>query len=96
MKVGIFSHCTIDTIVYENEQYDAPGGPASYCSITARKQKHEVNLYTKFDSNYPLVDYFKDNEISIINSLSKNNTTRFRLELDGADRKLFVENIIIK
>jgi len=96
MKVGIFSHCTIDTIVYENEQYDAPGGPASYCSITARKQKHEVNLYTKFDSNYPLVDYFKDNEISIINSLSKNNTTRFRLELDGADRKLFVENICDK
>ena len=35
MKVGIFSHCTMDTIIYENEQYDAPGGPASYCSIAA-------------------------------------------------------------
>ena len=22
MKVGIFSHCTMDTIVYENEQYE--------------------------------------------------------------------------
>ena len=54
MKVGIFSHCTMDTIVYENEQYEAPGGPASYCSIAARKQKHDVNLYTKFGSNYPL------------------------------------------
>ena len=54
MKVGIFSHCTMDTIVYENEQYDAPGGPASYCSLAARKQKHDVNLYTKFGSNYPL------------------------------------------
>ena len=39
MKVGIFSHCTMDTIVYENEQYEAPGGPASYCSLTALKQK---------------------------------------------------------
>ena len=96
MKVGIFSHCTIDTIIYENEQYEAPGGPASYCSITARKQKHDVNLYTKFDSNFPLKDFFQENNISFHNSLSENNTTKFRLELDGTDRKLFVENICDK
>ncbi len=96
MKIGIFSHCTIDTIIYENEQYEAPGGPASYCSITARKQKHDVNLYTKFDSNFPLKDFFQENNISFHNSLSENNTTKFRLELDGTDRKLFVENICDK
>ena len=93
MKVGIFSHCTIDTIIYDNEQYDAPGGPASYCSFTARKQKHDVDLYTKFDSNYPLDDFFKENNIITHNSLSKLNTTHFRIELNGSDRKLFVENI---
>ena len=49
----------MDTIVYENEQYEAPGGPASYCSFTARKQKHDVNLYTKFGRNYPLDDFLK-------------------------------------
>ncbi|MEC7711416.1 MAG: PfkB family carbohydrate kinase [Thermoproteota archaeon] len=92
MKVGIFSHCTIDTIIYENEQYEAPGGPASYCSITARKQKHDVNLYTKFDSNFPLQDFFQESDISIHNALSENTTTKFRLELNGTDRKLFVEN----
>mgnify|MGYP001419550918 FL=1 len=96
MKVGIFSHCTIDTIIYENEQYEAPGGPASYCSITARKQKHDVNLYTKFDSNFPLEDFFQENNISIHNALSENTTTKFRLELNGTDRKLFVENICDK
>ena len=96
MKVGIFSHCTIDTIIYENEQYEAPGGPACYCSITARKQKHDVNLYTKFDSNYPLEDFFKEHKILTHNALSKNNTTRFRLELDGTNRKLFVENMCDK
>ena len=48
MKIGIFSHCTMDVIIYENEQYEAAGGPASYCSYTVRKQKHDVNLYTKF------------------------------------------------
>ena len=92
MKVGIFSHCTIDTIIYENEQYEAPGGPASYCSITSRKLKHDVNLYTKFHSNYSLHDFFKENKISIPNAVSENDTTKFRLELDGTDRKLFVEN----
>ena len=92
MKVGIFSHCTIDTIIYENEQYEAPGGPASYCSITSRKQKQDVNLYTKFHSNYSLHDFFKENKIAIPNAVSENDTTKFRLELDGTDRKLFVEN----
>ncbi len=93
MKVGIFSHCTIDTIVYQNEQYDAPGGPASYCSLTARKQKHDVNLYTKFGSNYPLEEFFKENKIVTHDALSSKDTTKFRIELNDSDRKLFVENM---
>ena len=96
MKVGIFSHCTMDTIVYENEQYDAPGGPASYCSLTARKQKHDVNLYTKFGPNYPLEEFFKENKINAPDSLSTQSTTRFKIELNGSDRKLFLENICDK
>ena len=96
MKVGIFSHCTMDTIVYENEQYEAPGGPASYCSLTARKQKLDVNLYTKFDSNYPLDDFFKENKIITHNALSSKNTTKFRIELNNSNRKLFVENMCEK
>ena len=96
MKVGIFSHCTMDTIVYENEQYDAPGGPASYCSISARKQKHDVNLYTKFGSNYPLEEFFNENKIITHNALSSKDTTKFRIELNDSDRKLFVENMCDK
>ena len=96
MKVGIFSHCTMDTIIYENEQYDAPGGPASYCSLTARKQKHDVNLYTKFGPNYPLEEFFKENKINAPDSLSTQSTTRFKIELNGSDRKLFVENMCDK
>ena len=96
MKIGIFSHCTMDTIVYENEQYDAPGGPASYCSLTARKQKHDVNLYTKFGPNYPLEEFFKENKINTPDALSSQSTTRFKIELNGSDRKLFVENMCDK
>ena len=86
----------MDTIVYENEQYDAPGGPASYCSITARKQKHDVNLYTKFGSNYPLEEFFNENKIITHNALSSKDTTKFRIELNDSDRKLFVENMCDK
>ena len=86
----------MDTIVYENEQYDAPGGPASYCSITARKQKHDVNLYTKFGSNYPLEKFFNENKIITHNALSSKDTTKFRIELNDSDRKLFVENMCDK
>ena len=93
MKVGIFSHCTMDTIIYENEQYDAPGGPASYCSITAKKQKHDVNLYTKFGANYPLEEFFNENKINMHDALSSKDTTKFRIELNDSDRKLFVENM---
>ena len=96
MKVGIFSHCTMDTIVYENEQYEAAGGPASYCSLTARKQKHDVNLYTKFGKNYPLEDFFKENKIILHDSLSVEDTTQFRIELNDSDRKLYVENMCEK
>ena len=96
MKVGIFSHCTMDTIVYENEQYEAPGGPASYCSLTARKQKHDVNLYTKFGPNYPLEEFFKENKIITPDALSSKTTTKFRIELNNSDRKLFVENMCDK
>ena len=41
---------------------------------TARKQKQDVNLYTKFNSSYPLEEYFKqrpalfDNELKPISS----------------------------
>ena len=96
MKVGIFAHCTMDTIIYENEQYEAAGGPASYCSFTARKQKHNVNLYTKFTENYPLEDFFKENKITLHNALSTEATTKFRIELNDSDRKLYVENMCEK
>ena len=86
----------MDTIVYENEQYDAPGGPACYCSIAARKQKHDVNLYTKFGSNYPLEEFFSENKIITHNALSSKDTTKFRIELNDSDRKLFVENMCAK
>ena len=61
MKVGIYSHCTIDTIVYGDNSYEVPGGPACYCSLTAVNQKFNVNLHTKHGVDFPLIEYLQQN-----------------------------------
>ena len=43
MKLDIFSHCTIDTIQINDSKYVVPGGPACYCSLTARILKFDVD-----------------------------------------------------
>jgi len=92
MKVGIYSHCTIDTIVYGDSIYEVPGGPACYCSLTARKQKFDVNLSTKYGADFPLTEFLLENNISIEDKLSSSNTTRFKIILNDSDRKLFIQN----
>ena len=92
MKVGIYSQCTIDTIFLNEMTYEVPGGPACYCSLTAREQKFDVNLSTKYGNDFPLVDLLKQNKIYTNNSLSEKPTTRFRLILAGDDRELFIED----
>ena len=92
MKIGIYSHCTIDTIVYGNEMYEVPGGPACYCSLTARKQKFDVNLSTKYGADFPLTEFLLKNNIGIEDKLSTSDTTRFKIILNDSDRKLFIQN----
>ena len=92
MKVGIYSHCTIDSIVHGDNVYDVPGGPACYCSLTARNQKFNVTLSTKYGIDFPLIDFLEQNKISMKNGLSNDNTTRFKIVLNNSDRELFIQN----
>ncbi len=92
MKIGIYSHCTIDTIIHGNNTYEVPGGPACYCSLTARKQKFDVNLSTKYGADFPLTDSLLENKICIEDKLSTSDTTRFKIVLNDSDRKLFIQN----
>ena len=48
MKFAVFSHCTIDSIQLGDSITDRPGGPACYCSLTAKKLKFDTQWYTKF------------------------------------------------
>jgi sugar/nucleoside kinase (ribokinase family) len=92
MKLDILSHCTIDTIQVNDSKYVVPGGPACYCSLTARILKFDVRLHTKFGSDFPLVDYLIEQKIVFENALSTKQTTQFTLNLVNSERELFLQN----
>jgi len=91
MKLAIFSHCAIDTITIDNQNYEQIGGSACYCGITARQFKFDVDLFTKFGSDFPK-QYLTENKINFINSESEKNTTKFVISINGSDRTLKLEN----
>ena len=91
MKLALFSHCTIDTIVINGNTQEQIGGAACYGSLTARKFKFDVELFTKFGKDFPY-RYLSEHQIKFENALSEKPTTRFRLEITGAERQMFLEN----
>ena len=92
MKLDVFSHCTIDTIQINDSKYVVPGGPACYCSLTARILKFDVRLHTKFGSDFPLVNYLTEQKIIFEDALSTKPTTQFILNLVNSERTLFLQN----
>ncbi len=92
MKVALFSHCAIDTVSIGNSTSEQIGGAACYGGITARKLGLDVQLYTKFGSDFPANEYLTNNKISFDNALSEKPTTRFRIQISNSDRELFLEN----
>jgi len=92
MKLDVVSHCTIDTIQINDSKYVVPGGPACYCSLTARILKFDVRLHTKFGSDFPLVNYLTEQKIVFEDALSTKPTTQFILNLVNSERTLFLQN----
>lgn len=92
MKLSIISHCVLDTIVIRSSQYERVGGPPCYCGLTAKKFRFDVDLFTKFGSDFPYEDYLVKNKILFQNSISNLPTTRFKIIIDNSDRTLYLEN----
>ncbi len=91
MKLALFSHCAIDTITIDGNNYEQIGGAACYCGITARQFKFDVNLFTKFGPDFPK-QYLTEQKIHFENSESEKNTTKFAISITGSDRTLKLEN----
>jgi sugar/nucleoside kinase (ribokinase family) len=92
MKIALFSHCAIDTITIDDSSYEQIGGAACYGGIMARKFKFDVELVTKFGPDFPYNQYLTDNKINFENAQSKENTTKFAINISGSDRTLKLEN----
>lgn len=91
MKLAVFSHCAIDTIAIDGNNYEQIGGAACYFGITARQFKFDVDLFTKFGSDFPK-QYLSEHKINFPNSESQTNTTKFAISITGYDRTLKLEN----
>ena len=91
MKLSVFSHCAIDTIAIGDSHYAQIGGAACYCGITAKQFKFDVYLYSKFGPDFPK-QYLSENKINFENCESDAKTTKFAINITGADRTLKLEN----
>lgn len=91
MKLALFSHCAIDTITLDGNNYEQIGGASCYCGITAREFNFDVDLFTKFGPDFPK-QYLSEHNIHFQNSESEKNTTKFAISITGSDRILRLEN----
>lgn len=93
MKICFFSHCTIDEIVRDENVVETPGGPACYGGLTARKLNFDVDLKTKVGPDFPLVQFLQKNGIKMETALSDMDTTRFLINIQGAERTLVLKKM---
>lgn len=92
MKLAIFSHCTIDEISRNAQVVETAGGPASYCGITAKNMKFDVELHTKVGSDFKFRSDLENNGVFLPqDSISNNPTTRFLLKVFGTERELYLK-----
>ncbi|NIP62952.1 MAG: ribokinase [Nitrosopumilaceae archaeon] len=92
MKLAILSHCAMDTITIGEKSFEQIGGPPCYGGLTARNLKFDVELFTKFGHDFP-TSFLKESKISFDNSRSEKKTTRFRIDINGSERTLRLENV---
>ncbi|MEE9565477.1 MAG: PfkB family carbohydrate kinase, partial [Nitrosopumilaceae archaeon] len=71
--------------------YEQIGGAACYCGITAKKLKFDVELHTKFGSDFP-TKFLTDKKLIFKNALADKPTTRFTIKILNSDRKLILNN----
>jgi sugar/nucleoside kinase (ribokinase family) len=92
MKLAIFSHCTIDEILRNGQTVEVAGGPGSYCSITAKKMKFDVDLHTKVGSDFKFRRDLESNGVFLSQDSSADSpTTRFLLKVFGTERELYLK-----
>ena len=94
MKIAVASHIALDTIQdMKGRVTESLGGPACYCSLTAREFKFKIQLATKVGKDFSQDSRLKlrNNGINIEDThITGSPTTRFRIILKKESRELFL------
>jgi sugar/nucleoside kinase (ribokinase family) len=94
MKIAVASHITLDTIQdMKGRITESLGGPACYCSLTAREFNFKIELATKVGK-----DFSQDSRLILHNNginiedthITDSPTTRFQIILKKESRDLFL------
>ena len=91
MNVSVISHCAMDTVHIKDSIYEQAGGDACYCGLMAREFKANVTLQTKFGKDFPK-KYLENADIQYNTAPSEKPTTRFKIVIEGLERKLYLKN----
>jgi sugar/nucleoside kinase (ribokinase family) len=94
MKIAVASHITLDTIQdMKGRITESLGGPACYCSLTAREFKFKIELATKVGKDFSQDSrlMLRNNGINIEDThITDSPTTRFQIILKKESRDLFL------
>ena len=91
-KMAVYGHCTVDQIQLGSKTYEQIGGSACYAAATARQFGFAAHMFTRFGPDFPK-QYFDDLDIRYTsNALSESMTTKFALNITGAERTLHLKH----
>ncbi len=91
MKIAVVSHTPIDHIQSNRINTTTIGGPTCYSGLTIKSLSHDVSLITKIGTDFEYKDVLSKKGLIISdNCISGKPTTRFKIIIDGSERKLFL------
>lgn len=91
MKIAVVSHIAIDQIETSKQSVVTVGGPACYSGLTVKSLSHDAHVITKVGRDFEYMEMLRRKGLVIRgNFLSEKPTTRFRIAVDGNNRKLFL------
>ena len=88
VRAEIWGHCTLDRLSVGGAEYDVPGGPPCYCGRAAQEMGASITLRTRFGPDF---DEGLLGGLDCPGAACGTPTTRFRIEVDGAARRVFFQ-----
>ena len=52
-RIGVYGHCTLDTITADGKSERAAGGAGCYCGMTASRFGFDAELHTRYGPDFP-------------------------------------------